>query len=36
MTAGGGILHDELPTEQMYRGGGPTHAVQLWVNLPRR
>jgi redox-sensitive bicupin YhaK (pirin superfamily) len=34
MTAGGGILHDELPTEQMYRRGGPTHAVQLWVNLP--
>ena len=34
MTAGGGILHDELPTEKMYRGGGPSHAVQLWVNLP--
>ena len=34
MTAGGGILHDELPTERMYRSGGPSHAVQLWVNLP--
>jgi redox-sensitive bicupin YhaK (pirin superfamily) len=34
MTAGGGILHDELPTERMYRGGGPAHMVQLWVNLP--
>jgi redox-sensitive bicupin YhaK (pirin superfamily) len=34
MTAGGGILHDELPTEKMYRGGGSAHAVQLWVNLP--
>src|SRR6476660_2285926 len=34
MTAGGGILHDELPTERMYRTGGPAHAVQLWVNLP--
>jgi redox-sensitive bicupin YhaK (pirin superfamily) len=34
MTAGGGILHDELPTEKMYRAGGPFHAVQLWVNLP--
>jgi quercetin 2,3-dioxygenase len=34
MTAAGGILHDELPTEQMYRAGGPAHAVQLWVNLP--
>jgi redox-sensitive bicupin YhaK (pirin superfamily) len=36
MTAGAGILHDELPTERMYRGGGPFHAVQLWVNLPAR
>ena len=34
MTAGAGILHDELPTERMYRNGGPAHAVQLWVNLP--
>jgi quercetin 2,3-dioxygenase len=34
MTAGGGILHDELPTERMYRAGGPAHMVQLWVNLP--
>jgi redox-sensitive bicupin YhaK (pirin superfamily) len=36
MTAGSGILHDELPTERMYRLGGPAHAVQLWVNLPSR
>jgi quercetin 2,3-dioxygenase len=34
MTAGAGILHDELPTESFYRQGGLTHAVQLWVNLP--
>jgi redox-sensitive bicupin YhaK (pirin superfamily) len=34
MTAGAGILHDELPTERTYRLGGPAHAVQLWVNLP--
>lgn len=34
MTAGAGILHDELPTERMYRSGGPMHIVQLWVNLP--
>ena len=34
MTAGGGILHDELPTERMYTQGGPFHAIQLWVNLP--
>jgi hypothetical protein len=34
MTAGAGILHDELPTERSFREGGPVHAVQLWVNLP--
>src|SRR3954451_15560557 len=34
MTAGGGILHDEMPTERIYRAGAPQHAVQLWVNLP--
>jgi redox-sensitive bicupin YhaK (pirin superfamily) len=34
MTAGGGILHDELLTERVYRSGGPMHAIQLWVNLP--
>jgi quercetin 2,3-dioxygenase len=36
MTAGSGILHDELPTERYYKTGGPSHGVQLWVNLPRR
>ena len=34
MTAGGGIQHEELPTEQLYRLGGLFQAVQLWVNLP--
>jgi quercetin 2,3-dioxygenase len=34
MTAGGGILHEELPTEQLYKNGGLFQAVQLWVNLP--
>jgi redox-sensitive bicupin YhaK (pirin superfamily) len=34
MTAGGGILHDEIPSEQALRAGGPAHGVQLWVNLP--
>ena len=36
MTAGGGILHDELPSERALRTGGPSHGVQLWVNLPAR
>jgi redox-sensitive bicupin YhaK (pirin superfamily) len=34
MTAGAGILHDEVPTEAFLRSGGRSHAVQLWVNLP--
>jgi redox-sensitive bicupin YhaK (pirin superfamily) len=34
MTAGAGILHDEVPSEQSLRAGGPAHGVQLWVNLP--
>ena len=35
MTAGAGILHDEVPTEELVMKGGVFHAVQLWVNLPR-
>ncbi len=35
MTAGAGILHDEMPTEELVRQGGLFHGVQLWVNLPR-
>lgn len=34
MTAGAGILHDEVPTAAFTRNGGRTHGVQLWVNLP--
>jgi redox-sensitive bicupin YhaK (pirin superfamily) len=34
MTAGSGILHDEVPTQTFLRNGGRTHGVQLWVNLP--
>src|SRR5919106_44376 len=32
--AGAGILHDELPTERMYRAGGPAHMTQFWFNPP--
>jgi quercetin 2,3-dioxygenase len=35
MTAGAGILHDEMPTEELVQKGGLFHGVQLWVNLPR-
>jgi quercetin 2,3-dioxygenase len=34
MTAGGGILHIEAPTEALVMSGGLFHGVQLWVNLP--
>jgi redox-sensitive bicupin YhaK (pirin superfamily) len=36
MTAGAGILHDELPSERALRAGGRSHGIQLWVNLPAR
>jgi quercetin 2,3-dioxygenase len=36
MTAGSGILHDEVPTQAFVRSGGRTHGIQLWVNLPAR
>jgi redox-sensitive bicupin YhaK (pirin superfamily) len=35
MTAGAGILHDEMPPEWLVTKGGLFHGVQLWVNLPR-
>jgi len=34
MTAGAGIVHSELPTEDLVVEGGLFHGVQLWVNLP--
>jgi redox-sensitive bicupin YhaK (pirin superfamily) len=36
MTAGSGILHDEIPTEAFKRNGGRSHGIQLWVNLPAK
>ena len=35
MTAGAGIVHSEMPTEQIVVKGGLFHGVQLWVNLPK-
>lgn len=34
MTAGAGILHDEMPPETLVMKGGLFHGIQLWVNLP--
>lgn len=36
MTAGSGVIHSELPAEEIRRNGGRVHGFQLWVNLPRR
>jgi redox-sensitive bicupin YhaK (pirin superfamily) len=34
MTAGAGVVHSEMPTEDLLEGGGLFHGIQLWVNLP--
>jgi redox-sensitive bicupin YhaK (pirin superfamily) len=36
MTAGSGVIHSEMPSEEIRRNGGRLHGFQLWVNLPRR
>ncbi len=36
MTAGSGILHDEMPPDEFVAKGGLFHGIQLWVNLPQR
>jgi quercetin 2,3-dioxygenase len=36
MTAGSGVVHSEMPAEEIRRNGGRMHGFQLWVNLPRR
>ena len=34
MTAGAGIVHSELPADDIVRDGGRMHGFQIWVNLP--
>jgi redox-sensitive bicupin YhaK (pirin superfamily) len=36
MTAGSGVVHSELPSEEFMRHGGVMHGFQIWVNLPAR
>jgi redox-sensitive bicupin YhaK (pirin superfamily) len=36
MTAGSGLVHEEMHTPGFTRSGGAFEAVQLWVNLPAR
>src|SRR5712675_777899 len=34
MTAGGGIIHSEMPSQRIRKEGGRVHGFQIWVNLP--
>ncbi|TGL76479.1 pirin family protein [Leptospira yasudae] len=34
MTAGSGLVHSELPSDEFQKNGGKMHGFQLWVNLP--
>jgi redox-sensitive bicupin YhaK (pirin superfamily) len=36
MTAGSGLLHIEVPPEELVVSGGVFHGLQLWVNLPAK
>jgi quercetin 2,3-dioxygenase len=36
MTAGSGVVHSEMPTQDLLDGGGLFHGFQLWVNLPAK
>lgn len=36
MTAGRGLIHEELSSAEFKRQGGPLEILQLWVNLPAR
>jgi redox-sensitive bicupin YhaK (pirin superfamily) len=36
MTAGSGVIHAEMPAEDIRRDGGRLHGFQLWVNLPAK
>jgi redox-sensitive bicupin YhaK (pirin superfamily) len=34
MTAGSGLIHAEISSEEFKKNGGPLEILQLWVNLP--
>lgn len=36
MTAGSGLVHSEMPSEEVQEKGGRVHGFQLWVNLPAK
>ena len=36
MTAGSGVVHSEMPSDEMIEKGGRSEGFQLWVNLPAK
>lgn len=36
MTAGSGIVHSEISSDEFKRNGGETELIQIWINLPAR
>src|SRR5687768_4949462 len=36
MTAGSGLVHAEISSEEFKENGGPLEILQLWINLPAR
>ncbi|XP_046575343.1 LOW QUALITY PROTEIN: pirin-like protein [Haliotis rubra] len=36
MTAGSGVVHSEMPTDDLLKNGGKQEGFQLWVNLPSK
>ncbi|KAJ1734353.1 hypothetical protein LPJ72_002393 [Coemansia sp. Benny D160-2] len=36
MTAGSGVLHSEMPSDELIKNGGKFQGFQIWVNLPAK
>ena len=36
MTAGAGVIHSEMPADEIRDNGGRLHGFQVWVNLPKK
>jgi redox-sensitive bicupin YhaK (pirin superfamily) len=36
MTAGSGVVHSEMPSQEILEKGGTVHGFQIWLNLPRQ
>ena len=36
MTAGSGVVHSEMPSDEILKNGGRVEGFQLWVNLPAK